>query len=498
MKKTVLSFALVFAAFFSCQQDDLKELKKGSVPDDIIGKLQAAGFDTSEGLMKYRNGYLVEYDILLTESEINELAESKSAASHGRVKHYRTTNLVTAPGRIKIHMDPGFDTHMQNAFDAALARYNSESLALSFERWYTSSTADIRIIAFYENSNVLGFSSGFPSGSKPASSISLNTFHYNGTQRADATTVIAHEIGHAIGFRHTDYMNRSFSCGAGGNEGSAGVGAVHIPGTPTAPSANSWMLACSNGTDRPFTTEDKAALCTTYAFGKEELYVIANNNWNGVDHSNGWRYTVICSDWSNPEAMASTSGYVFTVKDGELYRTDVNTYDGATISLGSGWGGTEAMTGGGGYVYAVQGGELWKTNGTTGATVSLGGGWSGTEAITVMGGYVYAVQGGEFWKTDVNTGSSVSLGSGWEGTTAMTSYNGYIYTAHGGHLYRTDTNGNTISLGSWWTNTTAMTTYGGYIFIAQGGQLWKLNPNDINTIPSLGAWNGVQVMTGLQ
>lgn len=40
-------------------------------------------------------------------------------------------------------------------------------------------------------------------------------------------------MGHCIGFRHTDYMNRSYSCrGSAVNEGSAGVGAVYIPGTP--------------------------------------------------------------------------------------------------------------------------------------------------------------------------------------------------------------------------------------------------------------------------
>lgn len=112
---------------------------------------------------------------------------------------------------------------------------------------------------------VLGYSAGFPNGGNPASPIRLNTYYYNSSgQRADAATVIAHEIGHAIGFRHTDYMNRAFSCGSGGNEGDAGVGANPILGTPTDPSPGSWMLACSSNTDRPFTFYDRIALVTTY------------------------------------------------------------------------------------------------------------------------------------------------------------------------------------------------------------------------------------------
>ena len=62
-------------------------------------------------------------------------------------------------------------------------------------------------------------------------------------------------------------MSRKYSCGPGpgNNEGQAGVGAIHIPGTPTNPSANSWMLACiGSGVNRPFTANDKIALSTVY------------------------------------------------------------------------------------------------------------------------------------------------------------------------------------------------------------------------------------------
>ena len=79
-------------------------------------------------------------------------------------------------------------------------------------------------------------------------------------------SIVAHEMGHCIGYRHTDYMNRAYSCGGHhSNEGSAGIGAVWIPGTPTGPDANSWMLACiGSGVNRPFTANDKVALNYLY------------------------------------------------------------------------------------------------------------------------------------------------------------------------------------------------------------------------------------------
>jgi hypothetical protein len=60
-------------------------------------------------------------------------------------------------------------------------------------------------------------------------------------------------------------MDRSFSCGGRRyNEGAAGVGAILIPGTPKKADPNSWMLACTDGTDRPFNGNDVIALNYLY------------------------------------------------------------------------------------------------------------------------------------------------------------------------------------------------------------------------------------------
>jgi hypothetical protein len=79
-------------------------------------------------------------------------------------------------------------------------------------------------------------------------------------------SILAHEMGHCIGFRHTDYMDRSFSCGGSPtNEGASTVGAIQIPGTPAGPDPNSWMLSCiGSGQNRPFNANDKTALNYLY------------------------------------------------------------------------------------------------------------------------------------------------------------------------------------------------------------------------------------------
>ncbi len=268
----MLVSGIMATAFFSCKKETNEE-PKNEVTDAVLAQIKAHGFSTQK-VEKVAEGFLVEGDIILTPEDLAAATPATPNFIIAQEEHYRTFNLVNTSrySTITVGLSNSSAQH-QAAFSAALddaiARYNAQNLLIDFQR-VTQGKPDITVTAFYQVSNVLG-SAGFPtSRGAPYKEVRMNTYWYGtGTDATNVnylSTIMSHELGHCIGYRHTDYANRAFSCGgAASNEGSGTVGAVHIPGTPTGPDANSWMLACiGSNVNRPFTANDQIALSTVY------------------------------------------------------------------------------------------------------------------------------------------------------------------------------------------------------------------------------------------
>lgn len=267
----MLGLALIVV---SCQKDSATELTSEVVPQHVIDQLTHMGFNP-DGIERVEEGYRIERDIIITEEFLRETPTRHFVPNQ---EQYSTNNLVSTNGNRVITLYApvggrnGYSSGMIAGLDLAIARYNAENLEISFQRTTNSNNADIsmtRLSKRDERRGVLG-SAGFPTASgDPYGQIKMSGILESsyGLSTAGIATIIAHEMGHCIGFRHTDYFDRSISCGGSpSNEGTAGVGANHIPGTPTGAtlSAKSFMLACTDGGDRPFNNADKTALDYLY------------------------------------------------------------------------------------------------------------------------------------------------------------------------------------------------------------------------------------------
>jgi Dual-action HEIGH metallo-peptidase len=264
MKRVLFSCGLIALAsltIVSCKKNS--EAKVDPLAADRA-TVRAMSFDASD-LQKVDGGYIVEGDIFLTDENVRDGASTVGVPAE---EQWRTFNLVSVPGasrNITIRLASNLNTTFWNTvLQNAVNRYNAlgSGFRLTFTKVATTSSANITVTGI----SGTGGSAGFPSGGNPWGSINMGTGIAScGT--GTATTVMAHEMGHCIGFRHTDWFNRAYSCGSGGSEGqqTTGVGAVLIPGTPSTVVAGSWMLACySCGGDRPFVSSDRTALYNLY------------------------------------------------------------------------------------------------------------------------------------------------------------------------------------------------------------------------------------------
>ncbi|MEM0939650.1 MAG: M57 family metalloprotease [Bacteroidota bacterium] len=264
--------ALLVIVFTSCSTDS-EEPQIDEISDAVLAQFEDLGFDVSDiEVVNHLNSltgeptrsYQLEGDILIPEYQVMEMLDSDIAHIGAVGEQYRTFNLVNNNRTIRVLGYTGggtlaLDNTMRTALQWAVNNYNRLNIGLNFTLSFGTNWQAFDIVV-YRVGGSGGGSAGFPSGGDPFQFVQIqagtSSFGTNVTEH-----IITHEMGHCLGLRHTDYFNRSLSCGTGGNEGSAGVGAVLIPGTPSGFDANSVMLSCFSGNeDGEFGNFDVVAL----------------------------------------------------------------------------------------------------------------------------------------------------------------------------------------------------------------------------------------------
>ena len=275
MKFSRIALLLVGASFFACQTENNEqpaETVESNVSPEIVAKL--ANYDFNLNNVKEVDYFLpdgsttkmirVEEDIHLPKDQVMGLPNLQGVSG----KNYHTNNLVAQNTVINIIGYTGgggfgLSSKAQTALQWAVNNYNRLNLSIRFNLTYGTNYQPQDMVVYNNpNQSGSGGSAGFPSGGAPFKFVQiygLEGFNTNVNEH-----VITHEIGHSVGFRHTDYFSRQ-SCGQNVNEGSAGVGANPIPGTPSGYDPTSIMLACFSGsTDGEFNNNDVTALNYLY------------------------------------------------------------------------------------------------------------------------------------------------------------------------------------------------------------------------------------------
>ena len=277
---------LIFMIASSCSNEEDKNLQNNEIPnfvfeesrllenyqipkEDVIS-LQKLGFNESSAVVMEKTDYLkneisiyylMENEIEISKDDLtsmtNELLKNKST---NQSKQYRTRLTVASPSEIRVTGVNISDVNLIRGLATAIDRYNALGLGLTFKLRMENARGPVKgsylkynseILVFQANtvgnfSNLNIMQTGYPSDSKPypVIKVGLSAAMYSQNYIAHA---YMHEIGHAIGLRHTDYFDNSISCyGPSIDEGEGDEEAIHIEGTPARDDVDteSIMLTC--------------------------------------------------------------------------------------------------------------------------------------------------------------------------------------------------------------------------------------------------------------
>jgi hypothetical protein len=198
---------LFFVSFFlfSCKKEDAATKPKAE--DDItslVTYLTSKGFKTED--ITFKGGkFTLEKDILITREEIEARIKSEAATDVPQTEHWRHNYIVsrTYHYNVKLYIDPVIPADWQTAIQGAVVNWNTISSGLRFSIVSTLAESHTRIFMGYANDTWVARAYLPTSNGKPGVSVEINS-KYNSMDASQKLFAITHELGHTVGFNHTD------------------------------------------------------------------------------------------------------------------------------------------------------------------------------------------------------------------------------------------------------------------------------------------------------
>ncbi|HEV7586914.1 MAG TPA: M57 family metalloprotease [Longimicrobium sp.] len=241
----------------ACSDVPLAPAAARSVDQELIERIGAMGFRADQ-VVDEGDHFRVEGDVIILKRDLTGIRLSRAAAPGGPLHQWYTDNLVSQAnmaGGLRVSLSGiSSSSDWTAAARSALSAYSggSGSKIVLVE----GSPADITFSFAALGTGVIATGS-FPASGLPGSTVTISSAYTTPLSAAQKTWVMVHELGHTLGFRHSNWQANG--------ETTTPFGASQVPGTPSSDLASVMRITpATNPTWSGFNSYDAAANAYAY------------------------------------------------------------------------------------------------------------------------------------------------------------------------------------------------------------------------------------------
>ncbi|MBW8683285.1 zinc-dependent metalloprotease [Chitinophaga sp. B61] len=193
------------SCLFSCKKEESESTSHTKVVDSQIAYLNSKGFKKEN--IEFKNGkFILDNDILINQDEVAARIKSEGTSDGPQTEHWRHRYIVSRTYQydVRVYIDPAVPADWQTATQGAVTNWSTLGSGLGMSLVSTLFQAHTRVFAGYESGANWVARAYLPtSNGRPGVSIEINTY-YNYLTPSEKLFAITHELGHTVGFNHTD------------------------------------------------------------------------------------------------------------------------------------------------------------------------------------------------------------------------------------------------------------------------------------------------------